>query len=128
MDGYVQPGGCIRRGLMRKFISTAGVVAMFLLAVSAGLAAAPASARSSSGTIVIVFKDGHRQSFNLTDIERVEFPAGAVGGNSTGPGNPDAPPRGHYIGKWECGDGNGGSFTIDLKENGQAMRSIGGVR
>jgi len=112
---------------MRKFIGGPGVAAIILLAVCTSSGAAPAS-KSSSGTIVIVFKDGHRQSFNLSDIERVEFPAAAVASNAGNTVNPDAPPRGHYIGKWECGDGNGGTFYIDLKENGQAMRSIGDVR
>jgi hypothetical protein len=84
--------------------------------------------KNGSGTIVIVFKDGHRQSFNLSEIERVEFPGGAVAGNAGNAVNPDAPPRGHYIGKWECGDGNGGTFYIVLKENGDAQRSIGDVR
>ena len=113
---------------MRKFIGSAAMAAIFLLAHSAGSAAAPPPARSSSGTIVIVFKDGHRQSFNLSDIERVEFPGATVAGNATTPVSPDAPPRGHYIGKWECGDGNGGTFYITLKENGDAQRSIGDVR
>lgn len=113
---------------MRKFIGSAAVAAIFLLAHSVGTAAAAAPTRSSSGSIVIVFKDGHRQSFNLSDIDRVEFPGAAAAGNAGNTVNPDAPPRGHYIGKWECGDGNGGTFYIDLKENGQAMRSIGDVR
>ena len=111
---------------MRKFIGIAGLAAICLLAVSAA-SAAPPSSKNSSGTIVIVFKDGHRQSFNLADIERVEFPAGARVEEPSAV-NPLAPPRGHYVGRWECGDGSGRNFYIDLKENGEAMRSIGDVR
>src|SRR4051794_9667758 len=111
---------------MRKFIGSAAVAAIFLLTVGASSGAAPAP-KSGPGTIVIVFKDGHRQSFNLSEIERVEFPGG-VAGNAANTVNPDAPPRGHYIGEWECRDGNGGRFFIDLKENRDALRSIGNVR
>lgn len=116
---------------MRKFIGIAGLAAVFFLAVSQGFAKPPAPTRSgtasSSGMIVIVFKDGHRQSFNLSDIERVEFPVATRASEESAPANPIAPPRGHYVGRWECGDGNGGTFYIDLKENGDAMRSIGDV-
>jgi len=113
---------------MRKFIGIAGLAALCLLGVSAAMAAAPRSSKGASGTIVIVFKDGHRQTFNLSDIERVEFPAPAIASADSGSGNPQAPPRGHYVGKWECGDGAGSTFYITLKENGEALKSIGGSR
>lgn len=109
---------------MRKFIGIGGLAAICLLAVAAGSAA---PSKSSSGTIVLVFKDGHRQTFNLSDIERVEFPAAHVSDEPTS-GGLQSPPRGHYAGRWECGDGTGSTFYIDLKENGQAWRSIGNVR
>ena len=108
---------------MHKFIGVA-VLTAFLLAPGPGSHAA--STRSGSGTIVIVFKDGHRQTFNLSDIERVEFP-GSPAASDSGSSNPAAPPRGHYVGKWECGDGNGSTFYITLKDSGDALRSIGDV-
>ena len=37
-------------------------------------------------------------------------------------------PRGHFIGKWEVGDGNGGNFFITLNEGGDAKRTLGDVR
>jgi hypothetical protein len=40
---------------------------------------------------------------------------------------PNAPSRGRFLGKWECGDGSGGTFYITLEESGDATRSIGGV-
>jgi hypothetical protein len=73
------------------------------------------------GTIVIVFKDGHRQVFNLADVERVEFPVGDQAAN------PNAPSRSRFVGKWEAGDGDGNNFFITLKEDGSAFRSIGDV-
>lgn len=112
---------------MRKVIGMGGLAVIWLFAVSTA-GAAPPSSKSNAGTIVIVFKDGHRQTFNLSDIEKVEFPTPAHVAEETTPSNPQAPPRGHYVGRWECGDGNGGTFYIDLKESGDAMRSIGNVR
>lgn len=74
--------------------------------------------RSGSGQVVIVFKDGHRQSFNLADVARIEFPGGGVMADA------GAPPRGHFLGKWEVGDGMGGTFTITLNGDGSAWRSL----
>jgi hypothetical protein len=112
---------------MRKNV-VAGV-SLIMLFTLAGVVARPAPpSRSAPGTIVIVFKDGHRQSFNLADIDRVEFPGGGAAASAdTLPYNPAWPPRGRYFGKWEAGDGNGGTFTITLKESGEAFRSIGDV-
>ncbi|HEV3443069.1 MAG TPA: hypothetical protein VG099_00435, partial [Gemmataceae bacterium] len=108
---------------MRKNVVVAGV-SLIMLFTLAGVVARPAAPpRSAPGTIVIVFKDGHRQTFNLSDIERVEFPPAALAAGDNGAASADAPPRGHYVGKWECGDGNGSDFYITLKESGDAMRS-----
>jgi len=111
---------------MRKFV--VGLVAGLLMAGSIVSAVAQSrGGRGGSGQIVIVFKDGHRQSFNSADISRIEFPGGEpiadVG--STPPG---APARGHFLGKWEVGDGNGGKFTITLNEDGSAWRSLHRIR
>jgi hypothetical protein len=111
---------------MRKYIGIAGLSAILLLATSVANAA-PASSKSNTGTLVIVFRDGHRQTFNLSDIERVEFPATMRASEEAAPSGVQSPPRGHYVGRWECGDGAGSTFYIDLKENGDAMRSIGSV-
>ena len=111
---------------MRKFIGVGGLAAVCLLAAAAGSAAPPP--RNSSGTLVIVFKDGHRQTFDLSDIERVEFPTAMHVADDSTNGGSQSPPRGHYAGRWECGDGSGRSFYIDLKENGEAWRSIGNER
>jgi hypothetical protein len=113
---------------MRKDVAAA----MFLsglLTLAGGVAgtAAPAKA-GSANTLVIVFKDGHRQSFNLSEIERLEFASPPPVAQGAAPSHPEEPPRGHYVGKWECGDGAGGTFYILLKESGEAWRSIGQVR
>lgn len=109
---------------MRLIVSVAALATMLCLAVPSGFAKTPPASKSSSGTIVIVFKDGHRQSFNLSDIDRVEFPASATAAGEKGAVNPLLPSRAHFLGKWEVGDGMGSTFFITLEENGDAWRSL----
>jgi len=110
---------------MRSIVSVTALSMFLCLAAPASFAGAPSTSKSAAGTIVIVFKDGHRQSFNLSEIERVEFPVSANAGTGTAPSN--APSRGRFLGKWDCGDGSGGTFYITLEESGDATRSIGDV-
>jgi hypothetical protein len=105
---------------MRKIVISAALTAILLLTIPSTFAAPPASSKGVPGTLTIVFKDGHRQSFNLAEIERVEFPAADFASSS-------GPSRGHFLGKWEVGDGNGMDFYITLLDDGNAMRSIGNV-
>ena len=105
---------------MRRIFGFACVGALLVLAVASGLGQSN-KPRSGAGDIVIVFKDGHRQSFKLADIARVEFPGS---GTDVGEAPAGAPPRGHFFGKWEVGDGSGDTFYITLKENGEAYRSL----
>jgi hypothetical protein len=111
---------------MRSMVSVAALSTLLCLAAPAGFAGASPASKSGAGTIVIVFKDGHKQSFNLSEIERVEFPGATDAAGSTGSAN--GPSRGRFLGKWECGDGNGSNFFITLEQNGDAKRSIGDVR
>lgn len=106
---------------MRAILFTACLAAA-LISTGSSVFAAPV-AKTSSGTMVIVFKDGHKQVVNLADVERVEYPMVEVAAVSGEPG----PSRGRFLGKWDCGDGSGGSFFITLLENGDAERSIGNV-
>jgi hypothetical protein len=122
---------------MSRLVSLAGIPIILLLALSA--VARPAEER---GSIVIVFKDGHRQSFAMTEITRIDFKVPAViyrdghkekiaasdieriefensGLSSTVPG------RGHFIGKWEVGQGNGSNFFITLEADGEAKKTLG---
>ncbi|MGD0546602.1 MAG: hypothetical protein ABR991_02095 [Terracidiphilus sp.] len=112
---------------MRLISSVAGLATLFCLAISPSFAATPSTPKSGHSQIVIVFKDGHRQSFNLAEIERIEFPAAAAPATASSPAaaNSAQPSRGRFLGKWEVGDGNGSNFIITLKENGEAMKSIG---
>ena len=64
----------------------------------------------------IVYKDGHREKLRA-EIDHIEFSESAA---STA-----MPGRAHYIGKWEVGQGNGSHFFITLNEDGTAKKSIG---
>jgi hypothetical protein len=110
---------------MRTIVRVAGLATLLCLAVSSAFAAAPPAPKSSHGTMVIVFKDGHRQSFNLGEIERVEFPAAPAAAVASAPGNPSWPSRAHFLGKWVVGVGSGNNFFITLYDNGDALKSIG---
>jgi hypothetical protein len=109
---------------MKIFVRLTRLAALFCLTVTLGQVAAHAAPDNTSGAIVIVFKDGHRQSFNLSDVARVEFEGGV---SSASADSYRVPSRGRFIGKWECGDGSGNNFYITLNENGAAHRSIGQV-
>jgi len=110
---------------MRSMVRVASLATMLCLLVPVGFAktSTPAT-KSGAGTIVIVFKDGRRQSFNLSDVLRVEFPTGGDAASASAPFSPSLPSRGHFLGKWECGDGSGGTFYITLDDNGDAWRSL----
>lgn len=107
---------------MHKILVAAGLAALSLSALPASFAKTPPAKKDSGSSIVLVFKDGHRQTFNLADISRVEFTGS--GTEQTVGSNPDAPTRGRYVGKWVVGDGNGNTFIITLKEDGNAERSL----
>lgn len=97
---------------------------VFALAVLLAPAAFAAPARSTSQqTIVIVFKDGHRQTFNLADIAHIEFSGAAAAAVAPAPITA-LPARGEFVGRWIVGDGDGNTFAITLKEDGTAVRSL----
>ena len=108
---------------MHKRVNPAFLVAVPLLFALPAAFAAPAPQSSGSDTVVVVFKDGHRQSFSLDEIARLEFSGPIPAGFLSIPG----PSRGHYLGKWEVGEGNGDNFTITLNDDGTAYRSLGDV-
>ena len=107
---------------MRKIVSSAALATVLLLAAPSVFGAPPAS-KPAPGTIVIVFKDGHRQSFSLSEIDRIEFPAAAPSASAVTSG----PSRGRYFGKWEVGDGSGSTFYITLSEDGDAYRTLNSI-
>ena len=79
----------------------------------------PASA-DDDRSVVIVFKDGHRQIFRISDIARIEFSTPATTTTSS-------VSRAHFLGVWKVGMGgdNTGTFFITLKRDGVAEKSMG---
>jgi len=90
--------------------------------------------------IVVVFKDGHRQSYAQSEISRIDFKAPAIvfkDGHQQKiatadiariefePDTAASASRAHFVGKWEVGDGNGHNFYITLNDDGTARKSIG---
>ena len=67
----------------------------------------------------IVFKDGHQQSLVLADTSRIEFGGSAVSAALVG--------KNHFLGKWRVGmgGGGGGHFFITLKADGEATKTVG---
>ena len=53
--------------------------------------------KGDQDSITIVFKDGHRQSFRLADIARIDFEPSA--------GSVPAAGRNHFTGEWKVGVG-----------------------
>jgi hypothetical protein len=75
------------------------------------------AAPDDSGTIVIVLKNGTQQSFNLSDVARIEF--------NTSSGTAMIRGRARFLGDWTVGDGAGGKFTITLKPDSSAHKTVG---
>jgi len=118
-----------------------GKIAVVLLVLGAAVKsfASPADER---GSIVVVFRNGHRQSFAISAITRIDFKshamivykdghqenvAGEIAGIEFGdtPASAMTPSRAHFVGKWEVGDGNGRNFFITLNSDGDARKSVG---
>jgi hypothetical protein len=113
-----------KENAMRKLVFVlAGCAAMLVGIVS--VQAQNHASKNNSGQLVIVFKDGHRQTFNFADVARIEFAGtGGVPLADAGSTPAGAPPRGHFLGKWEVGDGAGSTFYITLEDDGSAWRSL----
>lgn len=90
------------------------VVLIVLTLASVGRAAPLAP--DEQDVLVVVFKDGHQQTFSMADVARIEFKTSR---------NTSVAGRGRFLGKWKVGDGVGGHFFINLEPSGVASKSIG---
>jgi hypothetical protein len=114
-----------RGKFMRKNVSSVALSGLLLIAAQGIQASASPAPQDDRGTIVIVFRDGHQQRIPLSTITHLEFRSAA--GIATPIAIPVAPVpgRGHFLGKWIVGEGNGDSFYITLEDSGEATKSIG---
>src|SRR5579872_7137812 len=112
------PGGTMRTLTRSLGVATATTL---LIALASTLATARPAA-DDHNTIVITFKDGHRQSLAVAQIARLDFKSPSVIIYRDGHheklnaadiaridfDSPDAtatlPGRAHFLGKWEVGD------------------------
>src|SRR6202047_330196 len=63
----------VRRELMRSPVKAVCLLAILTLGAAGALGTSGAEPANDRRSIVIVFKDGHRQSLLLADIARIEF-------------------------------------------------------
>jgi hypothetical protein len=126
---------------MRKTVTAFWILPILILAAGS-LARARAASSDDHGSVVVVFKDGHRQDLDVADVARIDFKAPAMivfkdGHRQSIPAadveriefentaSMSVPGRNHFVGKWEVGEGNGSSFYITLESDGTAKKSIG---
>ena len=104
---------------MRILLKFSCFIVILVAAAATAMAQRKSAPAEDERAVVIVFKDGHQQSFRLADIARIEFstPATPVAETS----------RGHFVGVWKVGlgAGNSGTFLITLKRDGAAEKTEG---
>ena len=106
---------------MRTRFAFLGVLTVLVLSTAAAAAPRP-SPKDSANSLVITFKDGRRQSFNLSDIARIEFTTPM---HAESDERPSVAERGRFVGKWNVGDGAGSTFSITLSPDGEARKTLG---
>jgi hypothetical protein len=108
---------------MRTIVAFAGLAALCLSSLPAGFAKTPPAAKDAPGQIVIVFKDGRTQAFNLSDIARIDF-SGTHESSPAASGS--VPARGQFLGRWVVGinSDSDATFVITLNDDGNATRSF----
>jgi len=109
---------------MRNQLAVVAFVGILAAGVHGAAKKAASTPLDGQSSIVIIFKDGHQQSFSMLDISRIEFQAVAAA-SSTASVPAIVPGRDHFLGKWEVGEGNGSHFMITLKADGEAEKTIG---
>jgi hypothetical protein len=97
---------------------------LVLVAFSLIVLTLAAGAADDKNSVVITFKDGHQQSFPLSDISRIQFKTPSKTTSVALPISSSGS-AGHFLGRWRCGDGQGNNFIITLDREGHATKSIG---
>jgi hypothetical protein len=113
----------------RGIVLSAAFLLITMIALPAMAGAAPKSAAPNA--IVITFKDGHQQTFSLSEISKVEFKnatATAAAKSQSPTAAPGVPLRRRFVGKWTLEPGAANMpFYVTLEEDGTAKKSIGEV-
>src|SRR5882757_7755201 len=82
-------------------------------------------AADENNSVVITFKDGHKQTFPLSEVTRIQLKTPKETTNVPLPLTSLTASVGHFLGRWRAGDGTGRTFIITLKRDGSATKSIG---
>lgn len=126
---------------MRNTVNALCTLAIVMIMTVSGIARASSPPTHGTGSIILIFKDGHRQSLELADIARIDFKTPMMivfkDGREQNVAAADiaridfeaavasVTGRAHFVGKWKVGDGNGSNFYITLEPDGEARKSIG---
>ena len=128
---------------MHRIVETV-LVGIILLASAIG-SLGQAASRNAHGTLIVVMKDGHRQTIPLAEITKIEFKDADIvvfkdGGpksfrmsetqsfefDTSAASTVFVLGRNHFVGKWRVGQGPGaGDFYITLEANGEAHKTLG---
>lgn len=126
---------------MRRIVESA-LLGIILVASATGCLGQAASG-DVHGSLVVVMKDGRRQTIPVAEITKIEFKDADIvvfrdGGQKsfrlsetqcfefdTSASTAFAPGLKHFVGKWRVGQGPGaGDFYITLEANGEAHKTI----
>ncbi len=126
---------------MRNPARALWIFVLLTMTADVSIPKAGATTADDHGSMVIVFKDGHRQNLEIAGIARIDFKAPAAIVFKDGrqsipaadiariefdePANASVPGRNHFLGKWQVGQGNGSDFYITLEADGKARKLIG---
>jgi hypothetical protein len=127
---------------MHDLLKVAALSGILVFTFAAAHAVPSPSPADEHNPIVIVYKDGHRQSLARAEVQRIEIKAPAsivykdghrekISGEieriefSDFDVSSKMPGRAHFVGKWEVGEGNGGRFFITLEADGDARKTLG---
>jgi hypothetical protein len=104
---------------MRILLKAFCIVSVMVLAVATAMPQPKSAPAEDDRSLVIVFKDGHQQTYRLVDIARIEFTTPTIADTAAG--------GARFLGVWKVGIGGGdsGTFLITLKRNGVAEKTKG---
>jgi hypothetical protein len=105
--------------VMRTLLKAFCIVGALAVAVATATPQSKSLPAEDDRSMMIIFKDGHQQTFRLADIARIEF--------STPTTTATAASHGRFLGVWKVGVGGGssGTFLITLKRDGVAEKTMG---
>lgn len=101
---------------MRKLARVVCALGMLVLCAYGANPKPQTDKQDDQTSIVITFKDGHKESYLMADVAKVEYRD--AGEATLG--------QEYFLGRWEAGTGSAdGTFFITLESNGEASKTLG---